>query len=256
MINGQMTEARDGVALLEDVDRGTFERFLQWAYAGYYTAADPETALSSLSIPSSPNKDEPALNEFPLDEPQLDVPQDESVEIPDLPMPETTDWNWGTAQRGKSSKKGKTSHELKEFFLRREYTVRQETFSIPPGRANQSANEDYTEVFLSHARLYVFAEKYDIQRLKILALEELHNTLAIFTLHRGRTGDIVTLLKYVYANTSTSARSGESLRLLLRDYIGYEMSTLMTDEDFRDLMVHDGGPLLGDFLKMVAIRIK
>lgn len=90
--------------------------------------------------------------------------------------------------------------ELKASFIRHEHTVRQGIISLPPARANRGANEDYTEVFLSHARLYVFADKYDIQPLKTLALEELHDKLATYTLYRGRTGDILALLRYVYAS--------------------------------------------------------
>jgi hypothetical protein len=93
------------------------------------------------------------------------------------------------------------------------------------------------------------------QPLKSLALEELHNTLAIYTLYRRRTGDIVALLRYVYANTGVITRGGDDLRTLLRDYIGYEMGVLMKDKEFQDLMLEDGGPLLRDFMKMVAKRV-
>jgi hypothetical protein len=110
-------------------------------------------------------------------------------------------------------------------------------------------------VFLSHARLYVFAEKYDIQRLKTLALEELHRTLAVYNLHRRRTGDIIALLRYVYANTIVSARGGEDLRTLLKDYVGCEMNTLIKDEEFSELMLDDGGALLRDFMKLVVKRL-
>ena len=145
--------------------------------------------------------------------------------------------------------------DLKEALFSRRYTVRQSVFEIPPPRSNQSSEEDYTEVFLSHARLYVFADKYDIQSLKVLALEELHATLEIYTLYPARTGDIVTLLRYVYANTGQSDGGEEDLRMMLKGYVGYEMDTLINDGDFRDLMIEDGGPLLGDFMMMFGRRI-
>ena len=40
MINGPMSEAQKGCATLQDVDRGTFIRFIQWAYTGQYFAAE------------------------------------------------------------------------------------------------------------------------------------------------------------------------------------------------------------------------
>jgi hypothetical protein len=91
-------------------------------------------------------------------------------------------------------------------------------------------------VFLSHARLYVFVEKYDIQPLKTLALEELHRALAVYNLHRQRTGDIIALLRYVYANTIVSARGGEDLRTLLKDCVGCEISTLIKVEEVSELI--------------------
>jgi hypothetical protein len=47
MINGQMAEAQKGYAVLEDIDKGTFERYMQWAYEGYYKAADFEIETTS-----------------------------------------------------------------------------------------------------------------------------------------------------------------------------------------------------------------
>ena len=62
---------------------------------------------------------------------------------------------------------------FKQSFLERKNTVRRNAIDVPPPRANQRAEEDYTEVLLCHARMYVFAEQLDIQLLKSLAFEEL-----------------------------------------------------------------------------------
>ena len=158
------------------------------------------------------------------------------------------------SKKSKKIKKSKTKQELKEAFLSRKYIVHRDMISIPPTRANRAANENYTEVFLSHARLYVFAEMYDIQILKTLAVEELHNMLAIFTLHPERTGDIIALLRYVYANTIPT-KGGKDLRTLLTDYVEYEMKLLMKDKKFNDVIIEEGGALLDDFMRMVAKRI-
>ncbi len=248
MINGQMAEAQKGFAVLEEVDEGTFERFIEWAYKGYYTAANFDLEASSPPSPVPSNKEECETTEW-MQKPSADAST--ADEAPELAIDE----DWGYFKQGKKSQKAKVRQELKESFLHREYTVRREVISIPPTRANRGVNENYTEVFLSHAHLYVFAEKYDIQPLKTLALEELHNTLALYTLYRRRTGDIVALLRYVYGNTVVPERGGEDLRTLLRDYVGYEMSVLMKDEEFKNLMIEEGGSLLGDFIEMVAKRI-
>lgn len=262
MINGQMAEAQKGFAILEEVDESTFERFMEWAYKGYYTAADFKLKASSPPSRISSSKEDCETTESIQDRPAATPPTDymepaaemEPVILERYIEDQTDDWGWGGFKSGKGSKKAKTKHELKASFIGREYTVRQTTISIPPTRANRGPNEDYTEVFLSHARLYVFADKYAILPLKTLALEELHNTLAIYTLYRERTGDILALLRYAYANTGESAR-GDNLRILLRDFVGRGMGVLLKDERFIDLMIEDGGPLLRDFTKMVDKRV-
>ena len=110
--------------------------------------------------------------------------------------------------------------------------------------------EDYSEVFLSHARLYVFADQYDIQALKVLAMEELHALLAVFTLYKERTGDIISLLRYTYAETNEKD-SGNNLRTLVTRYVEAEIETLIQDDTLGTLIIEDGGTLLSDFLKVM-----
>ena len=49
MINGGMAEAQQGFAVLREVDEGTFIRFVQWAYNGYYTVARHELKRTKIS---------------------------------------------------------------------------------------------------------------------------------------------------------------------------------------------------------------
>lgn len=73
--------------------------------------------------------------------------------------------------------------------------------SIFSARKNTEGCEDYTGVFLCHAKLYVLGDKYDIPTLKQLSLHRLHATLKEFTLYPSRMNDIATLAKYVFENT-------------------------------------------------------
>lgn len=73
--------------------------------------------------------------------------------------------------------------------------------SVFPARKNTEGCEDYTEVFLCHAKLYIMADTYDIPALKQLSLHRLHATLKDFTLYPSRMNDIATLAKYVFENT-------------------------------------------------------
>ena len=141
-------------------------------------------------------------------------------------------------------------------FISRQPVVRQISINIPPPRRNATAGEDYTGVFLSHARLYVFAEKYDKQLLRQLALDELHQMFSIFTSHKERTGDIIALLLYVYDpdNTGESREGVEDLRTLMMIYMGFQMNKLMKDKEFHKALESNGG-LLKDYMKIVAKRI-
>ena len=50
-----MRESQEKVATLDGVSRKTFERFLEWVYKGFYTAAEPiEEAAPELPAPPDP----------------------------------------------------------------------------------------------------------------------------------------------------------------------------------------------------------
>ena len=257
--------------------KGTFVRFIEWAHKGYYTAADfrtVDTESPSSSKGQSPDEVVPAgVQLVTATEEDSSFGRIVASEAP--PEPPSDSDQWGTSlpsrKKGKKAKKagfGEISiwqspitpaqdkrKELEEAFVSRKYTARQSDVQIPPPRSNQSPSEDYTDVFLSHAQLYVFAEKYDIQKLKTFALEELHATLARYTQYSVRTGDITALLRYVYDNTVEPKEGPEDMRTLMTEYVGYEMDVLMDDEDFKNLMIENGGSLLGDFMTMVRRRI-
>ena len=271
MIHAPMAEAQKGFATLEDLDEGTFVRFIEWAHKGYYTAAEFTTDEAQSSRTSgNQNHDEvvPTTQEVDLPGETLNFATEENFDFAPVteeePEPEPMFWGAPLASSYKKGKKlKKVIHfdrldqkgGLKQSFISRRYTVRQSAVEIPPPRPNHHPEENYTDVFLSHAQLYVFADEYDIQSLRVLALEELHATLAIHTLYPEPTGDIIALLRYVYANTRKLREGVEDFRNLVTQYVGYEMDMLIKDPAFGDLMIKDGGDLLGDFMRMVGQRI-
>ena len=270
MMNGSMTEAQEGFATLEDVDEGTFVRFIEWAHKGYYTAAEFSISINS---PPARNVEEavPILEEALLEPETL---AEVAIAEPAEPYDDVSQIGFFGSRPAKSLKKGKKKRietvswgnevvhddgglkeHLKEVFKSRTYTVRRGFVETPSPRPNTSAQEEYTDVFLSHAQLYVFADKNDIQSLKTLALEELHATLVEYTLYDVRTGDIIELLRYVYANTCKPQEGVDELRSMMTQYVGYEMDTLMEAAEFGELIIEDGGDLLHDFMRAVTTRI-
>ncbi|KAM0460812.1 hypothetical protein ACHAO4_001604 [Trichoderma viride] len=99
-----------------------------------------------------------------------------------------------------------------------------------PGRSNQ-AHEDYTSTFLSHARLYVFAECYGITGLMELSLSELHGALVTFRLYEERVNDVVELVRYCYDNLVP-----EALREMITLYAVCKIEKLWVSEEFQVLV--------------------
>ena len=255
-----MAEAKEGYAVLKEVDEGTFIRFAQWAYNGYYSAAEhkvmPDDNHKKYTVSKKSGEHEEL---FLGDEDEEPILYSYSTGNPIRSAPSKVAkgrGNCGKAYLSESTSSMRCTRDgLKEAFLERKYRVLRNSTSISPPRANRDSNENYADVFLSHARLYVFAEQYDIQPLKTLAFEQLQLTLTDFHLYPERTGDIIGLLRYIYDNTGESAAGIEDLRTLLTAYMSYEMDTLMEDEEFKELMFFDGGALLGDFMSVVKKRI-
>lgn len=247
MINGDLSEAKQGSALLEDVDEATFVRFIRWTYSKDYPSPDPTTVDLG-------DKEGAFVSETAG---VIDV-------IDDIIEVRESDETWGPC--GRPSKKDKKKKEktpvpkstLKDSFIESCSDVgrrgRWKAMTMPSCRDNKGPHEDYTEVFLGHARMYVFAEKYDIAYLQELSLQKLYHTLAIYTLYPERVGDITSLLKYVYANTAETKDGLEDIRTLLAHYIGTEMGTLIRDGENKDLMM-ENGEMLGDFLNMFTLTV-
>ena len=275
-----MAEAQNGCATLQDVDGDTFVRFIEWAHKGYYTAAEFTTVVQDGSDSAGPCTEDEPVAEKPFTRTIIPDEEDDGQSSPDEEFSflqnETSTFGQafeeifgGDVEQYKSKMSELQERVLfpvppnpvtarigpmRSFVPRRPFK-RRNAIKIPSPRRNQSSAEVYSDVFLSHARLYVFAEKYDIQALKMLALGELYATLAVYNLYNTRTSDIIDLLRYVYCNTYEPSESAEDMRTLMTQYVGYEMDTLSRDEDFRDLMIEDGGALLSDFLTTVRKRI-
>ena len=254
MMNGDLSDVEEEHAILKEVDAGTFGRFAEWVYKGYYTwggvinrSLDESTSEKSLED----NGESEKRMESPSDRPG---PTGQGSSVGFVPPPRVESKNWKASYLNPSAEVS-ARKQLKDFLEQPKAVVRPENPGVTIPVPNQSPQEDYTEVFLSHARLYVFAEKYDVQTLKQQALENLRASLVVFTLYKERTGDIIALLRYVYANTSEPIDGVEDLRTLLTHLMGYEMETLMQDKELQALLLANKGPMLADFLRMVGERM-
>jgi hypothetical protein len=122
--------------------------------------------------------------------------------------------------------------------------------------SNSAPNQDFTPIFLAHARLYTFADKSLIHPLKELALYKLHKTLMEFRLYNQRVGDIVQLADYAYVHGANRSEYGkvDELRSLVVEYMACKVDIVGKHELFMALM-EDGGEFVTDFWRIVAGRL-
>ncbi|KAL2408143.1 hypothetical protein ABEF95_001363 [Exophiala dermatitidis] len=253
LVGGGMSEAEKGCAHLEDIDEDTFNRFVEFAYTGDYSVPDPTFK------PVSDNED-------PSNSPG--TPPNHEMEAPVEDEP--TNFSWGfetktTISGGRrkvrrngwteSSTQGHISEPIPlmqepgfgierqpESQQWREFKDKAHIRERPAWepRKNLRPNEDYEPVFMCHASLYIFSDRYSIEPLRELVLQKLRLTLSRFTLFAERTGDIVHLLKYTYANTMDHDSGIDTLRNLVTDYAVCEIEKMATDHEFQDYLTEEG----------------
>lgn len=137
---------------------------------------------------------------------------------------------------------------MKEFWAACEKAAGDDTSFKP--RKNNQPHESYDRVFMSHATLYVLADKYSIQALGNKTRGRLLKTLYYFRVFDERIPDIVALIRYCYANTITN----DPLRKDIVVYVTCIVDDIGDHEDFRDLLA-EGGEFSADLALAMMKRI-
>ncbi|RKL13859.1 hypothetical protein BFJ70_g15813 [Fusarium oxysporum] len=216
-----MKEALERCATLCSVDADTFVRFIQYAYTGDYRAAQRQTRQYVRPREPSPPQSTLLFRE---------APKARKKRV-------TSSWGEGLVQ----TKDKDLWSKFKKLYQD----------SAPDPELEGNAPEDgFSDIFLSHARLYIFADCYDISALKILCLRKLHRTLESFTVHEEAIDDVVQLLRFCYDNILES----DEMRDLLNMYTACKAVELWRSQEFQHL-VRDIGEyawgLVSEMLKRV-----
>lgn len=278
LINGRMAEAQTRSVIFDDMPEEDFIRFCQFAYTGDYTPplciikdetshptqsrsleSDSESEISDVpQIELEPAAEEPAEEEPAAEEPAAEEPAaEEPAPAEEPPLEPTLEPSRVFGYRRRSySQTHYISQASRKINLRRSFDIKFICPTLPRQRIinsceivpNSHAKQDYTGVFLAHARLYIFADKYGIKPLESLSLYKLHATLKSFTLYRARVGDILKLVRYAYENGPSCERN--KLRALVSEYIACEIDTIGKTKRFLALM-EEGGLFVRDFWKLV-----
>jgi hypothetical protein len=225
LVNGQMKEAHDDCAVWEDTDEQTFVRFSQFVYTGNYDGASPHVIDSSPNQPNTlENGGQPARI--------LATPKKNTAVVP----------QFGFKQ---------PSRKDKLWAIFKEHQYLESVADILPMQNKE--NEDYTEVFLSHARVFVFADYHGISALEALALHKLQTALVAFQIYEARTGDISHLIGYCYENTIQLTKLC-GLRGLLATYAACNIEILHRSTEFQALL-ETRGDFAKDFVTSILNRL-
>ncbi|PKY01753.1 hypothetical protein P168DRAFT_334650 [Aspergillus campestris IBT 28561] len=267
LMNGNMLEAKTRRVDWSEVDEDTFVRLCEYAYLHDYT-------------PPSPLEVSPFVDEQPPAPEHEPDPQPEPVPEPE-PVPDISPWGFPSIRSAKAekrqSRKQKTSRiqprkpaspvveeplpykeksiwtrHLKDSFspltldVSNNCTPQESRFSP---QAN-TQDQDFTPVFLGHARLYLLAHKYMIDPLRQLARSKMAQTLSNFTLYRQSLPAVLELVRFVYAETGPFPFATGPLRALITSYMVSALGQVGDDAKFEALL-EEGGDFVADFWRAV-----
>ncbi|KAJ4270451.1 hypothetical protein NW762_002133 [Fusarium torreyae] len=122
--------------------------------------------------------------------------------------------------------------------------------SVLRWEVNSNSNVSYLPVFLSHSRLYVLADKYGVENLRVLSLCRLHRLLQHFILFRQRIPDIVTLAQEVFANTIER----DDAREVIVKYFACFIEHIRDSSELADLL-RRGGDFPTMLIERMAMRL-
>ncbi|KAK7178325.1 hypothetical protein PSPO01_15634 [Paraphaeosphaeria sporulosa] len=254
LMNNGMEESAMRCASLDDIEVDDFSRFCEYAYRGDYTVPPWENSLPEPKPKSNENRengDEDCWGS-PFSKKKKGkkgLAYDEAV--PDLlPKPQCelqissrTLFRTLFNSRNHLANRGPITAILQAF----------------EPKANGFSWQNFTPVFLAHARLYCFAHMRLIAPLKALTLNKLHKTLSNFKLYTNRVGDIIELARYAYLNQDLPSRSKDGslddLKKLVVEYIVCEIDIIGKHDTFIEYM-EEGGEFVGDFWKVARDFLK
>lgn len=211
-----MTESIKRRIIWKETEEDTFVRFSQYLYTGSYDEAKPSKRVVSKSDEII------AAGEVAFGETWLaSTTKKKKKKNESLPTP----WGFdnGTAHM-------KTNSLWAKFkALHPDSPVHDELEPVP-----NVPSDDYSEVFLCHARLYVLADCYGIDMLRTITLRRLRQVLVQFELHMHGSDDITQLVTYCL--DQDRGDQGDALGSLVCLYSACKAEELWKNADFRAVL--------------------
>lgn len=271
-MNIGMQETQSGVAPIDDTDAATFGRFMEFLHTGDYNAAPPAEASSRIFARTFPALE--TVNENGQDLQAVPEPREERYERDawalDVSIPprvndfEEMTWNSPSTSRKLKKHKSKTTAE-DSFDNKAPVILASPTSKVDIVRpihtqSNFSSadhsdwSQDYLPVFLSHAQLYVFADKYEIPDLGRLAARRLDEALGSFQFTSLCATDFAHLMQYIYDNTAEREDEADVLRSIVGIFIANNVKSLIDTESFVAI-IENGKSLARDIVQKIVARL-
>lgn len=225
LVTGAMKEAKLGTAKLTDIESSTFFRFVEFAYTGSYSVPALTEACEKQNAPVDTSDPFDLVDSFSGHKKDKKVRRSSSA--------------WGSPQRPRSQF-GLYQDDEEGAMWRsfQQAAVTQQGWTFPKNPMDDTV--EFSSIFLAHAQLYVFGDRYDVKPLRDIALQKLRCQLSVFTLHTKRISDVVDLLKYTYENTNDQHKGTDPLRDLLTDYVSCHIFTIGKHSGFLELLEEPG----------------
>ncbi|KAH8821856.1 hypothetical protein F5884DRAFT_104446 [Xylogone sp. PMI_703] len=202
MMNGGMIESTRKSADLEHVDEAMFDLVCQYAYTRYYRIREPKDSVAF-------------QNEGVFFDPAFLGPNNSGNPRSYVPSPKQNMWN--------------------KFQTNTKYQ---------PLEQNDLSREDAISAkkngLLYHAKVYVFADQYEIAPLRDLSIQFLKEKLDHLVIYPTRCYHLADLIRYIYQNTSSHPYELDSLRALVSDYAACVIEELSYNMKFQQVLEEVG----------------
>ena len=277
MIKGGLSEAQAGCTIWKEVSKETFERFVQFAYTGDYSipntrkwnkVAEPQGETDALVSRARPGTSKALESRIEEEKPAEEYDSLDEVRKSSSIRKKTKKdkkkgkdigvsfGGWGTASLELVAEPepwlSTTDFHSLQCHLLAPRNIHHNT--CEPAETFEP-NRSYSNVFLSHASLYVLGDLWLIDALKALAIYKLHKALCIFELDGKNAADIVDLARYAYREEGKGSEDEIGrLRGIVCQYVAVHAAVLSLHAVFMDF-IEEGGQFARDFVKFAVQRM-
>jgi hypothetical protein len=289
LVKGDLSEAQAGCTIWKEVSKETFERFVQFAYTGDYSIPDTR----EWNRVAEPQKGDTGVSKAFESKPEEETPEEECDSLDELqnrlsigkmskkdrkkskragggfggwrtlvPEPKPESWLGSTSVIRTS--RDIYPNPLTPWLSSTDFRSLQCPLLAPRNIHHHTCepaghfepNRSYSNIFLSHASLYVLGDFWLIDALRALAVYKLHNSLCIFELDGKNVTDIVDLARYAYEEEGKGLEDGIGrLRSIVCQYVALHAVELSLHAVFMDF-IEEGGHFARDFVKFAVQRMQ